>query len=339
MTFKQKPLNQQVIVLFGASSGIGRVTALKLLKSGAKVTATARDKTGLDSLKTEAEKMGCGDNLIALIADATLTEQVQFTADQTIAKWGRIDTWIQNSGLWLIAPFEETTEAEFLQLIDVITLGCARAAWVSLPLLKKQGGTLILLSSVEARRSLPNNSAYAAAKHAVEGFVESLRVELKHDKAPVNVTTIMPATIDTPLFEKSRVKMEGGEFKWVGPRPSYHPSIVADAILYAATHKCRDIPVGTAAWIFMQLQKISPSFMDWWFDKSGWTMEKTNMPKKKEDNLNKPIEGYDNITGDYYGSKTSKISIYNIIYNNQTMVKIGAGLGIAAGIGAVLLKK
>jgi len=337
---KFTPLKEQVVVVFGASSGIGRASVLEFLNQGAKVTAVARDRTGIQSLLDEAHSLDKHDSLLAMTADCTITSEVKSVAKQTLAKWGKIDTWVQTAGIWLASAFENTTEEEFIRMFDTITLGTARAAWIALPILKKQGGSFIVVSSLEAKVSLPLNSAYSAAKHAVSGMLDSLRIELVHEKAPINVVNIMPGTVDTPLFEKSRIKLDGGELKWVGIPPAYKPKVVVDAIVYASTHSCRDIPVGTIPWLFLVLHKIAPTVTDCYLNKFTWKQSKTSQSKKKVDNLDKPIEGFDNIEGEIFGKKAFSFSLYNWIYNHQTAFKWGLGVGaLVAATGTVIATK
>jgi short-subunit dehydrogenase len=139
-------------------------------------------------------------------------------------------------------------------------MGQVYGAMAALPHIKREGrGALIHVSSVEAKRSLPLQSAYAAAKHGIDGFLESLRVELMHEKLPISVTNIMPASINTPLFNKARTKLG---VKPVGVAPIYQPSLVAKAIVEAAEHPKRDVVVGDAGKMILLAQRISPGFVD-----------------------------------------------------------------------------
>lgn len=150
----------------------------------------------------------------------------------------------------------------------------------ALPHLKRFGrGALIHVSSVEARRSLPYHSAYAAAKHGIDGFLEALRVELMHEKVPVSVTNIMPASINTPLFNKSRTKIG---VKPQGLPPLYSPQAVADAILYVAEHPRRDFVVGDAGVMMLLGQRLSPQLMDTFMLLTGFGGQKTSQPKSSD---------------------------------------------------------
>lgn len=253
-----KPISQQVVVVVGASSGIGRETALKFAQKGAKLVVNARSQQGLDSLVEEIQNFT--GEAVAIVADVTDFNQVKAIADKAVEQYGRIDTWVHNAAVELYASFEQTTPEEFKRLIDVNFMGQVYGAMVALPHLKREGrGALIHVSSVEAKRSLPLQSAYASAKHGIDGFLESLRVELQHEKLQISVTNVMPASINTPLFNKARTKLG---VKPQGVPPIYQPSLVADAILKVAEHPKRDVVVGGAGKIILLAQRISPSLVD-----------------------------------------------------------------------------
>lgn len=201
-----KPIAQQVVAVVGASSGIGRETALKFAKKGAKVVVSARSQPGLESLVDEIRNFG--GEATAITADVSDFEQVKAIADKAIEQYGRLDTWVHCAAVSLYATFEETKPEEFKRIIDVNLMGQVHGAMAALPHLKREGrGALIHISSVEAKRSFPLQSAYAASKHAIDGFLEALRVELMHENLPISVTNVMPASINTPLFSKARTKL------------------------------------------------------------------------------------------------------------------------------------
>jgi NAD(P)-dependent dehydrogenase (short-subunit alcohol dehydrogenase family) len=201
-----KPINQQVVAVVGASSGIGRNAALQFASRGAKVVVAARSQSGLESLVEEIR--GLGGEATAVVADVTVFDQLKAIADKAVEVYGRLDTWVHNAAVELYAAFEVTTPEEFKRIVDVNLMGQVHGAMAALPYLKREGrGALIHVSSIEARRSLPLQSAYAAAKHGVDGFLEALRVELMHEKLSISVTNVMPASINTPLFNKARTKL------------------------------------------------------------------------------------------------------------------------------------
>lgn len=292
-----KPINQQVVALVGASSGIGRNAALQFASRGAKVVVVARSQPGLESLVEEIR--GLGGEATAVVADVTVFDQVKAIADKAVEVYGRLDTWVHNAAVELYAAFEVTTPEEFKRIVDVNLMGQVHGAMAALPYLKREGrGALIHVSSIEARRSLPLQSAYAAAKHGIDGFLEALRVELMHEKVSISVTNVMPASINTPLFNKARTKLG---VKPMGVPPLYQPSLVAKAIVEAAENPKRDVVVGDAGKAILLAQRISPALVDAYMRATAFNGQRTNEPKSESapDNLFDPIPGYDKIEGDF----------------------------------------
>ncbi|KAF3884924.1 MULTISPECIES: SDR family oxidoreductase [Nostocales] len=296
-----KPINQQVVAIVGASSGIGRETARKFAKKGASLVVSARSQEGLESLVNEIANIG--GKAIAVPAEVSEFEQVKAIADKAIQVYGKLDTWVHCAAVNLYATFEQTTPEEFKRVIDINLMGQVYGAMAALPHLKREGrGALIHISSVEARRSFPFHSAYGASKHGIDGFLEALRVELMHEKLPISVTNVMPASINTPLFNKSRTKLG---VKPQGLPPFYQPEAVADAILYVAENPTRDIVVGDAGQVMNFLQRLSPQLMDALLVQIGFKLQKTSEPKTEDapDNLIEPISGFNRVHGDF-GEKT-----------------------------------
>jgi NAD(P)-dependent dehydrogenase (short-subunit alcohol dehydrogenase family) len=332
---KLKSINQQVVAIVGASSGIGRETALRFAKKGAKVVVAARSESGLATLVEEIKQLG-GD-AIAVIADVSEFEQVKAIADQTIATYGRLDTWVHLSGTSVVAPFDQVTPEEFRRVIDVNLNGQAYGAMVALPHLKKEGGgALIHVSSLAARVPFPLQSPYAASKHGVAGFLDSMRIELQHQKHPISVTNVMPAITNTPIFNKIRTKMGVAP---AGLPPYNKPSTVADAILYAAEHPTRDFVVGDMGRILEMLQRIAPSIIDRLFLQVGFTAQLTGQPKSADapDNLYSPISGYDTVEGDF--GKLSVPSFTDWLDRNPPIkwgaIAVVAACGLVAMLGGI----
>ena len=292
-----KPINEQVVVVAGASSGIGRATALAFARRGAKVMVSARGEPGLQSLVDEIRQSG--GQATSQAADVAVFDEVKALADTAAEVYGRIDTWVHCAAVAVYATFEQTTPDEFKRVIDVNLLGQAYGAMATLPHLRRTGGgALIHISSVEARRALPYHSAYAASKHGIEGFLDAMRMELQHEGAPISVTNIMPASINTPFFDKARTKLG---VKPMGVPPIYQPDIVVDAILYAAEHPVRDIVVGGAGKIISTTQRLSPRLMDAMLSRTAFEGQRTEQPKGADapNSLFEPISGYDRVEGSF----------------------------------------
>jgi NAD(P)-dependent dehydrogenase (short-subunit alcohol dehydrogenase family) len=329
---KLKPVGQQVVALMGASSGIGRETALRFARNGARVVVSARGEEGLDSLVEEIRREG--GEAIAVPADTSEFEQVKAVADRAVEEYGRLDTWVHLAAVGLFATFEQTTPEEFERVIAVNLMGQVYGAMAALPHIKREGrGTLIHISSMGAKRSIPLQSAYCASKHGIDGFLEALRVELKHEGWPISVTQVMPATINTPFFDKARTKLG---VKPVAPPPIYGPNIVADAILHAAENSARDLVVGGAARAVISTQTVSPRLLDAVLERVGFEVHYTDEPKPADapDNLFGPIEGHNTSEGSF-GDRAHPKSLYNWL-EMHPVVRRGAAAGMALGLLAAL---
>lgn len=334
MEMELKPIHQQVAVVVGASSGIGRATALAFGRRGAKVIVAARNYEGLASLVEQIRNEG--GQADAMAADVTQFEHMVGLADFAVQRFGRIDTWVHLAAVAVYASFEETTPEEFEQVIRTNLLGQVYGAKAALPHLRRnRGGALIHISSVEARRALPYHSAYASSKHGMAGFIDALRLELLHSGAPISVTNIMPASIDTPFFNKARTKL-GVQPK--GVPPIYEPEQVAKAIVYAAEHPVRDLIVGGAGKLMVVGQALAPQLMDTYLLTSAFQQQKSKIPKSEHapDNLYAPIDGYNQIKGDQKKPPITQ-RLYQQLQGQSgaTTVLAGLALGaVAAGIGA-----
>jgi short-subunit dehydrogenase len=261
---------------------------------------------------------------------------MQALAEQAVERYGRIDTWVHAAAVSIYATFQETKPEEFRQLVEVNLVGQAFGAMAALPHLKRAGGgALIHIGSVESKRSFPFHSAYAASKHGMIGFIDALRVELMHDQTPVSVTTILPAGINTPFFDKSLTRIG------VKPRPSppvYEPVLVANAVLHAAEHPVREIYVGGAGKLMEWMHRLSPSLTDWVLSRLGYQPQLTNIPKTDQapHNLYDHVEGYDQAQGSF-SKEARSISIYT---NLEMHPRLRWGLlGLLLGAGVVLLRR
>ena len=301
-----KPISQQVVAIIGASSGIGRETALQFARKGAKIVVSARNEPGLNSLVEEIHALGSEAETIS--ADVADFQQVKAIADYTVEQYGRLDTWVHCAATGILAPFEEITPEEFKRVIDVTLMGQVYGAMVALPYLKQEGrGAMIHVSSMEGRRALPLQSAYSTAKHGLEGLLESLRVELQHEKIPVSVTSIKPAVINTPFYNHVLTKLG---VKPTGLPPYYSPKLVAEAILHTAEHPTRDFIVGDVGRILDLSQRLSPELMDAILVAIGFKGQRTSEPKAADDpnNLYEPMEGYTQVEGDFSNLTVPSIS-------------------------------
>lgn len=324
---KLKPLNEQVVVIFGASSGIGRETALQFARNGAQVVVAARGKSGLDSLVEDIQQQG--GEALAIVADAADFNQVQNVAHQAVERFGGIDTWVQTAAISIYARFEDTTPEEFRRVLEVNLLGQIHGALAALPYLRHRGqGALIHVSSVESTVALPLQSAYGASKHGMTGFLDSLRLELEDEGVPIYVTDVKPAGINTPLFNNARTKLG------VKPQPAppvYQPSVVAEVILHAAQHPTREITAGGAAQAFILSRRLSPALTDAVVRRTMVKGQQTNEPKAPDapDNMFQPIDNRGRVGGDFSAQAKGK-SLGNYLETHSTARKALKAAALAA---------
>jgi short-subunit dehydrogenase len=258
MAFAPRPLDEQVIVITGASSGIGLCTALMAAERGARVVLAARSEETLATIVRQIRAQG-GD-AIYVVADVAKREQLENVAQSAINIYGRIDTWINNAGVAIYGRLDEVSEADHRRLMDVNFWGVVNGSLIALPYLRAKGGVLINVGSEVSDAVIPLQGMYSASKHAVKGFTDALRVEIEHlDEAPVLITLIQPTAVNTPYPQHARNYMDH-EPKL--PSPMIDPQNVADAILDAATSGGRDVKVGALARVNTSISKFLPKLGD-----------------------------------------------------------------------------
>ena len=258
MDAKLKPLDQQVIVITGPSSGIGLATALIAAQKGARLVLASRSENVLNELVQQIEEHG--GEAIVVVADVGRRVDMDEVADAAIARFGRIDTWINNAGNSIYGRLDEVSEADHRRLFDTNFWGVVNGSLAARPHLRANGGALINVGSEVSDAAVPLQGMYSASKHAVKGFTDSLRIELMADKAPVSVTLIQPTAVNTPFPEHARNYMDK-EPKL--PKPQIDPTDVAEAILEAASKPTRDVKVGMMSKMNVATSKLAPKLADW----------------------------------------------------------------------------
>ena len=255
MDAKLKPLDEQVIVITGASSGIGLATAEAAAQAGAKLVLAARSEARLaEIVQAIASEGGAA---VYVVADVGREDDVRRIADAAIERFGRIDTWINDAGVAIYGRLEEVSDADNRRLFDTNFWGVVYGSLVALPHLRQNGGALINVGSEVSDAVIPLQGMYSASKHAVKGFTDALRIEVCDlDKAPVAITLIQPTAVNTPYPQHARNYMDR-EPKL--PTPQIDPRKVADAILNAGTKPVRDVKVGLMSKINTTMAKIAPA--------------------------------------------------------------------------------
>lgn len=329
---KKKSIQDQVVVITGASSGIGRQTALAFGRAGATLVLAARGGDALEEVTSEVQALGVPVRLV--IADVSRAEQVERLADEAMSTFGRIDTWINNAGVGQWARFADHSLAEIDQIIATNLLGTMYGTKAALSRMHG-GGTIINIGSVESERAIPLQSVYAASKHAVKGFTDALRVELHRDKSPVDVVLIMPTFIDTPLYEHSGAKLGGVEPRPIPPL--YAPSAVADAVLFAAEHPTKEIVIGGSGKVFEVLDRFVPNVVEGAMKLGGamFKLQRSGRPKTVPANLFQSSEGY-RVRGGYGGFERSR---YTRTVEQHPVVKRAILVGAVTLVVAALVRR
>jgi short-subunit dehydrogenase len=282
-------LKNEVVVITGASAGLGRATAREFGRRGAKVGLIARGIDGLEAAKREIES--AGGSAIVLPLDVADASAVQKAADAVEQEFGSIDVWVNNAMASVFSPVKEMQPEEYKRVTEVTYLGVVYGTLAALKrMLPRDRGTIVQVGSALVYRSIPLQSAYCAAKHAIAGFTDSLRCELIHDKSNVRVTIVQMPALNTPQFGwvKSRLK-----YKAQPVPPIFQPEVGARAIYWAAHHSRREIYAGWPTVEAIIGNKVAPGILDRYLGKTGFASQQTCEPEdpNRPDNLWDPMKG------------------------------------------------
>jgi NAD(P)-dependent dehydrogenase (short-subunit alcohol dehydrogenase family) len=284
----KKRLSEQVLVISGASSGIGRATARAAGLRGARVVVSARNEEALAHAVAEVESGG--GEALAVPGDAARTEDMEELCRRAVERFGRIDTFVSTVMVTVYAEVEQLELEELERVLDVNFLGRVRAYRAALPHLRESRGTFVDVNSALAYRGIPLQAAYCASKAAGRAFFESARVEQEKHRTGVDVSLILPGAVNTPQFERARQKT-GCQPQPVPP--IYQPELVADAVLHCAERPERELPVTWGAQRLLWGQKVSPRAGDLVLLRNGWRDQTTGEPKPVDapDNLRSTLPG------------------------------------------------
>lgn len=283
---KLKKLSDQVVLITGASSGTGLTTARMAAKEGARLVLVARDQAALEQLAEELRQQGC--EALPVAADVGQPGDVRRVAELAMERFGRIDTWVNNAGISIYGRHEDVPMEDSYRLFQTNFWGVVNGSMEAVKRMKlRGGGALINLGSELSDHAIPLQGMYAASKHAVKGFTDSLRIELDKEGAPMSVTLIKPTGIDTMFAVHAKNYMDK-EPKL--PAPVYAPEIVADAILYAAQHPKRDVFVGGAAKMNSTGARLLPRVFDKFLQATMFVNQKLDVDTdpSRRDALHKP---------------------------------------------------
>ena len=279
---------EQVVVITGASAGVGRATARAFAREGARVGLIARGQSGLDAARSEIERGG--GQAIAIALDVADAQALEDAAERVERELGPIDIWVNNAMVTVFASVNQIGPDEFKRVTEVTYLGGVYGAMAALKRMRTRNrGTIVQVSSALAYRSIPLQSAYCGAKHALAGFVDALRCELIHERSNIHVTAVQMPALNTPQFSWARNKLPHH------PQPVppiFQPEVAADAILYAASHRRRNVPVGAPTWLAEWGQRFVPGLLDKYLGRTAWGGQQTPEPDdhKRADNLFSPVD-------------------------------------------------
>lgn len=283
------PKRHEVVVITGASAGLGRATVQAFARRGALIGLLARGRDGLEGARCDAERLG-GKGL-ALPTDVSDPEQVERAAAAVESSFGPIDVWINDAMVSVFSPVKQMTAEDYRRVTEVTYLGAVHGTLSALRrMLPRDRGTIVQVGSALAYRGIPLQSAYSAAKHAIQGFNDSLRSELLHDKSNVKVTMVQMPALNTPQFDwvKNRLPRKPQPVP-----PVYQPEVAAEAIYHAAHHYRREWYVGGSTDIVIPGNKIVPGLGDWYLGKTGFQSQQTEEPADPDapNNLYQPLPG------------------------------------------------
>lgn len=329
------PLKREVVVVTGASAGVGRAIVREFARRGAKIGLIARGRDGLEGAKKDVEAMG-GEALI-LELDVSDATQIESAAQKVEETFGPIDIWVNNAMNSVFSPFKEVTPEEFRRVTEVTYLGQVYGTMAALKrMLSRDQGTIILVGSALAYRGIPLQSAYCGAKHGIQGFFESLRCELIHDKRNIKLSMVqLPAMNTTQFgFVKSRLPRK--------PKPMgtiYEPEVAAKAVVYAADHNEREVYVGFSTWQTIVGNKFIPEWLDHYLAKIGFKGQQTDEPEdpNRKHNLWEPIPGDHGAHGSF-GAQAWDFSPQFWAATHQWLTMAGI-TAITVGLGVGLIRK
>lgn len=326
----------EVVVVTGASAGVGRATVQAFAKQKARIGLIARGEDGLEAARAEVEKAG-GEALV-LPTDISDPEQVEASAAMVEDRLGPIDVWVNNAMVSVFSPFKEMTSTEFKRVTEVTYLGSVYGAMSALKrMLPRDRGVIVQVGSALAYRGIPLQSAYCGAKHALQGFVESLRCELLHDGSRVRIAMVQMPALNTPQFGwvKSRLPRKPQPVP-----PIFQPEVAAEAILYAAHSEREELYVGLPTVKAIVGNKVAPRLLDRYLAKTGYDSQQTGEPDdhNRPDNLWNPVPGDHGAHGSF-DRKAHRQSFQLWADMNRNMLMTFVGAGLAGALALTLSRK
>jgi NAD(P)-dependent dehydrogenase (short-subunit alcohol dehydrogenase family) len=322
---------REVVVVTGASAGVGRATVRAFAERGACIGLLARGKEGLEGAR--ADVVARGGFALAIPTDVADSEQVEQAAKAIEEQFGGIDIWINNAMTTVFSPFREVTPEEFKRATEVTYLGTVYGTMAALErMYPRNRGTIVQVGSALAYRSIPLQSAYCGAKHAIRGFTDALRSEILHDGSDVHITMVQLPAINTPQFSWCKTRL---------PRhpqpvpPIFEPEVAAHAIVWAAHHRRREVHVGGSTVEAIEANKLAPGLLDRYLARTCYEAQQTDEPV----DANRPNNLFEPLPGDHgaHGIFDRQAHRSSVQLWQTTHRKWIAALGIVSAFGASLL--
>ncbi|HJR52139.1 MAG TPA: SDR family oxidoreductase [Gemmatimonadota bacterium] len=323
----------EVVVITGASAGVGRATARRFARQGAKIGLLARGRDGLEGARADVE--AAGGRALPLPTDVADAEQVERAAAAVEEEFGPIDIWINNAMASVFSPVGQMKAEEYRRVTEVTYLGTVHGTLAALKrMVPRDRGMIVQVGSALAYRGIPLQSAYCGAKHAVQGFTESLRCELFHYGSRVRVTMVQLPALNTPQFDwvKSRLPNEAQPVP-----PIFQPEVAAAGIFWAAHHERRELNVGLPTTLVVLLNKLVPGLGDRYLARTGFQSQQTTVPRDPDQphNLWEPLPGDHGAHGRFDARSHEKSPQLWVTTHRRWLL---AGAGIAAAGAAAWFK-
>ncbi|HEY9603707.1 MAG TPA: SDR family oxidoreductase [Allocoleopsis sp.] len=325
----------EVVVITGASAGIGRATVRKFAKQGAYIGLVARGRDGLEGARKEVE--AAGGKALVLPTDVSDSNQVEAAAAAVEEAFGPIDIWINDAMASVFSPFKEITPDEFRRVTEVTYLGYVYGTMAALRrMLPRDRGKIVQVGSALAYRSIPLQSAYCGAKAAIRGFTDSIRSELIHDGSNVQITMVQMPAVNTPQFGwvKSRLPKKPQPVP-----PIFQPEVAAEAIYWAAHNERRELYVGSSSVKAIMANKVAPGLLDYYLASVGYSGQQTDEPvdPNRQNNLWEPVPGDHGAHGSFDNRAQDSSPQLWATENQDWLIPLGigiAGVAIAAFLGS-----
>ena len=330
---RKQPVADQVLVVTGATSGLGRAVARLAGARGACVVCAGRNGDALAAVVEEVES--AGGQALAVELDVAKEDECHQLVEQAVDRFGRIDSFVRSHMLSVYGEVQELRADELRRVLEVNFFGSVYCLWAALPHLRESRGTFVDVNSALAYRGIPLQAVYCASKAALRTFLESARVELRKEDAGVDVCVLLPGAINTPHFDRVRQKLG------LQPQPVppiYQPEAFAEVVLHACEDPPRELPIGWGAQKALWAQKLAPRIVDRWLERTGWSSQTTGDPKPVDspDNLFETMPGDPGARGRFDAQAKAR-TVWTTLRLHPTLATALALLGV--GVPAQLARR